>query len=133
MTSVLRIDARSRPCTDRPAPSAILPGALVAVLALVGVDYVMTASMAAERVHRGTSVAARAVVPSGAAVRARAHQPSWTATVLIVLLVLGRQIVSIVLRPAAAGLVRPVDNVGRILLLRRKTSISYYTGGLYGP
>ena len=123
---------RNHPTTcERPVRAAALHGAVVAVVALLGADCAVTVSAAFDRVPKA-AVHSRLVAPA-AAVRACTPTVTWTAASLLLLLVLGRQLVWI--QPLTrleddARLVTARDPASR---LRRSISISYHTGGLYGP
>ncbi len=78
-------------------------------------------------------MAVRVAAPANAAVMAQVSGLTWAIAVLAVLLLLGRQVRSIRPRVAPAVLVPPVGRAWVASLPRRKTSISYHTGGLYGP
>ena len=118
---------------DTPARPAVLPGAVVALVALLGVQYATAPSVTADRVHKTVAVAVRAATPANAAILSRARMLNWTAGALVILLVIGRQVLSIVSPLATARLIPLTDAVPAVLLLRRKASISYHNGGRYGP
>jgi hypothetical protein len=118
---------------DKPARLAVWPGVLVAVVALVGVHQVAAASVAGPRGHRAAALAVRVATPGNAVVLAQVSGLTWAVAVLAVLLLLGRQVRSIRPRVAPAELVPLAGQAWAALLPRRKTSISYHTGGLLGP
>ena len=111
----------------------ILSGAIVALVALVSVDCVLTATTTVDRVQRTKLVAARTLAPSNASVLARVPTLSWTVSALAVLLLFGRQLILVMPRPTTADLGLPRDTTGPAMLLRSRTSISYHIGGLHGP
>ncbi len=118
---------------DKPVRVPVLPGAIVVVVTLLGADSAFAASMTLDRAHRATSIVARSMVPSNATGTARSSHMTWAAASLIVLLVLGRQVLSVVPRPTVVGLVPLAGAASTVPLLRRKSSISYHIGGSHGP
>ncbi len=114
---------------------AVLPGALVAIIAMVGVDCAVSAAQPVERVWKGPSIVARVVVPANAnhAALVSVTGLSLCSIALVALLLLGRQSAFVayrLLRPLAT---QPQGSPLPALRLRARMSISYYTGGLYGP
>ena len=111
---------------------SVYPGA-APIAALVGADCAITACTAIDRAPRAASITARMITPAASAVRACTPTLTWTATALLILLVVGGQLVWIQPlarlidggQPATVG-----DPASR---LRRSNSISYHNGGLYGP
>ena len=106
---------------------------VIALVALIGVDCAMTATAGGPRAHKAAAVAVRAVVPHTAAVLAKTQSLTWPAMALVILLILGRPLLLVLPRPVAGGLLLPAPSGLAALLLRRRTSISYHTGGLHGP
>ena len=127
------MDRNQQTTSDRPVRAAALHGAIVAIAALVGADCAITACTAIDRAPRAASITARMITPAASAVRACTPTLTWTATALLILLVVGGQLVWIQPlarlidggQPATVG-----DPASR---LRRSNSISYHNGGLYGP
>jgi hypothetical protein len=114
---------------DKLARLPVWPGVLVAIVALVGVHQVAAGS----RGHRAAAMAVRVATPSNAVVLAQVSGLTWAVAALAVLLLLGRQVRSIRPQVAPALFVPLAGRAWAALLPRRKTSISYHTGGLHGP
>lgn len=118
--------------SERPARTAALNGVVVVVVALLGVDCAVTVPAAFERAPRA-AVHAGIVMPAAAAVRACTPTVTWTIASLLILLLLGHQLAWIQPLVRLAGAMRLTTARAPISRLRRSHSISYHTGGLYGP
>jgi hypothetical protein len=136
-----------RPITDRlPASMAdhqtgrnekavrafVLPGTVVALIALIGVDCAVASRTVAERGHKSATIAVRSMAPAMMASRATTTRLVLAGATLLFLLLLSRHTSclgqrSVAVQPSGA------THAWRPLLQRRKRSISYHIGGLYGP
>ncbi|HVP11863.1 MAG TPA: hypothetical protein VMV94_11845 [Phycisphaerae bacterium] len=117
---------------EKTVRAPVLPGTIVALIALIGADCAMAGRTAAERGHKSAVIAARAVTPTAMAARATTAKIVLVGASLLVMLLLSRQISCFAQRPTAVlSTVRL--NATRPPRLRRKSTISYHTGGLYGP
>ncbi len=118
---------------ESPICRAVLPGALVAIVAMVGVDCAVSVAQPVERTWTGQSIVANSVIPSNSAILASVTGLSLTTAALVALLLFGRQSAFVayrVLRPLAT---QPQGSPWPTMRLKAKMSISYHTGGLYGP
>jgi hypothetical protein len=110
----------------------VWPGTVVALVALIGVDCAVASRTVADRGHKSATIAVRSMAPAVMATRATTTRLVLAGATLLFLLLLSRHTSclgqrSIALQPSGA------THAWRPLLQRRKRSISYYTGGLYGP
>jgi hypothetical protein len=127
------MDRNQQTTSDRPVRASAVHGAIVAIAALLGADCAITAGTVIDRAPRTASITARVISPAASAVRACTPTFTWTATALLILLVAGGQLVW------NQPLARPYDEARSAALcdpasrLRRSNSISYHSGGLYGP
>lgn len=111
----------------------LLPGALVALVAVVGIDLASSGTMVPLASHGIVPAVARATSPSGAAILTRRTTLVWCTATLLLFLVFGRQLVTVHARHAPISAVSVSDPGRRALLQKRKLAISYRAGGLYGP
>jgi hypothetical protein len=125
---------RTRPATIRDASirAAILPGAVVAVLAVVGVEAAAKASIPNDRLAKTAWVGCRSTTVVATIARVAPSKVTWAAAAMLLLLAVGqpidipppeRQVVGADGRAGAPGRAR----------LRRRHSISYRVGGRLGP
>ena len=124
----------ARPATIRETSirAAILPGAVVAVLALVGVDVASKASFSHERLAKAAWVSARSTSACTGIVRTATARVTWTAAALLLLLAVS-QPMDIAPPECRTGANREVLGAAGNARLRRRHSISYHAGGRYGP
>ena len=110
----------------------VWPGTVVALVALIGVDCAMAGRTVAERSHKSATISVRSMAPAVIAARASTTRLVVAGATLLFLLLLSRHTSCLGQRSIAA---QPSGATGiwRPLLQRRKRSISYHTGGLYGP
>lgn len=119
--------------TDPQVRANVPAGAVVAAAALLGFAGSVSASYALERADRAVVGIARSIVHPGDALIASSRSVGWAAAALVVLLWIGRRF------PIAISRLRRDRRVARIVwptvlpALRRSHSISFRTGGLYGP
>ncbi|MCZ6699947.1 MAG: hypothetical protein O7D94_13520 [Planctomycetota bacterium] len=113
--------------------SNVPAGAIVAVAALLGFAGSVSASDAFKSADRAVIGIARSIAHPGDALIASSRSIGWAAAALIILLWLGRRF------PIAISRLRRDRRVARaacpavLPALRRSCSISYRSGGLYGP
>ena len=117
---------------ERTPLAAVLPGAVVALAALVGVDCLASTSL--ERLHRSTAVVAHAVSPSRPTLLSPGANLTWTAATLLMIVVLLRRAPAFACRAVAGGgsTAHPAQP-GALCILQRKFRMSYRTGGRYAP
>jgi len=112
--------------------TAVLPGAVVALVALMGVDSLASTSL--ERLHRSTAVVAYAVSPSRPALLSpRANLTCTAATLLMVVVLLRRAPVFVCRVVAETGFAAHPTPSRALSILQRKFRMSYRTGGRYAP
>lgn len=118
--------------TERSPLAAVLPGAVVALAALIGADALASSSL--ERLHRSTAVAAHAVSPSRPTLLSAGANLSWAAATLLMVVVLLRRAPAFACRAVAEGesIAHPAPP-GALCILQRKFRMSYRTGGRYAP
>ena len=126
------MSARSATIRETSIRAAILPGAVVAVLALVGVDVASKASLANQRLAKAAWVSARSTSAGAGIVRTATAKVTWTAAALLLLLAVGQPI-DIAPPACGTGADREVLSAVGVARLRRRHSISYHTGGRNGP
>jgi hypothetical protein len=112
----------------------VLPGTILALVAFVGVEGSLTGHHAAWRPHKGAAITIRAAMPTVVSARSVIGASlTFAAGGLVLLLLLSRR-TPILARAAriepGPGLSRGSSSLG---LIHQRTSISYHTGGLYGP
>jgi hypothetical protein len=113
------------------ARRAALPRAVVLVVALIGIDCAIPASAAGDRVHRTPAVALRSVSPSSPAALTGAAGIA-TLALMLMLLFGGQQLdPAPLLRAVRTITIRGDSAIGAAV--RRRYSISYRSGGRYGP
>jgi hypothetical protein len=117
---------------EKTTRASVWPGTVVALVALIGADCAVAGRTAAERGHKSAAIAVRAVTPTAMAARASTAKLVLAGAGLLVLLLLSRQTSCFAQRPIAVLSAARLDTT-RPPPLRRKTTISYHTGGLYGP
>lgn len=127
------MDADQTSSGERPVRAAVLSGVVVVLVALIGVDCAMAVPGRSHVGDKGCVVAASGAAVCHAGLRVHVSTLVWTASALVLLLLLGRRVpVLAVCWPVAdAGV--PADGTRPAMLLRRRLSISYHSGGLYGP
>ena len=129
----MAMDANRIQVTDKPTRASALPGALVALAAIIGANFAVSATAAMGGLHKPSGVAVRAIMPVKTAFPTAARALTLTAGALLVLLLLRTA-------PILLGRMVVVQRgSGRFCgsrlpsRLRRKLIISCRTGGLYGP
>jgi len=112
--------------------TAILPGAVVALAALIGADALASTSL--ERLHRSTAVVAHVVSPSRPTLLSPAANLTWTAATFLMVVVMLRRSPAFVSRPVAGGApsAHPAPR-SALCILQRKFRMFYRTGGRYAP
>lgn len=106
----------------------------MALVALFGIDSAVVAQASACRHHKSASVAIRAAVPACAPGRAAVGGGlAAAAAALAILLMLGRQTIDMGRRPIVVADLLHAGESSLPLYLQHKVSISYHSGGLYGP
>ena len=116
---------------DRSTRPFAVAGVLVGAVALLGFD--LTYPAAAARGHKSPSAMVHAVAPGNSAAIVMTPALAGSALVLALMLWLGRQSID-----SLRGFppIEPVRSAGCSTIppmLRSRVSISYHTGGLYGP
>ena len=127
------MDADQTSSGERPGLPAVLSGAVVVLVALIGVDCAMAVPGRGHVGDKGCVVAACGAPVCHAGLRVHVSTLVWTASALVVLLLLGRRVPVLTVRRPAVHLVIATDGSRPAMLLRRRLSISYHSGGLYGP
>lgn len=113
--------------------AAILPGAVVAVLALVGVDVASKTSILNERLAKAAWISARTTSAGAGLVRTSTTRVTWTAAALLLLLLAVSQPMDIAPPECGARADRRLLSAVGLARLRRRHSISYRSGGRHGP
>ncbi|MFH1417586.1 MAG: hypothetical protein ABII12_04775 [Planctomycetota bacterium] len=126
------MDANQRP-DEKLARPVVLPGAIVAIVAMVGVDCAVSAVQPVERTWKGPSIVARTVVPANSALLASAAGLSLGTAAFVALLLFGRQTAFVAYRFLCCDAPQTLGSPWPAMLLRARMSISYHTGGRYGP
>lgn len=127
------IQAPERNETEPQVRSNAPSGAVVAVAALLGFAGSVSATYAFESADRAVAGIARSIVHPGDALMASSRSVGWAAAALVVLLWLGRRFPIAISRLRRDRSVVPAVCPAFLPALRRSSSISYRTGGLYGP
>ena len=117
----------------KPHSQRLLPSALVALVAIVGIDLATSGTIGPVVSHGIVPAVARAAAPPSAAILTRRTTLVWCTATLLLFLVFGRQLVAVNPRRAPIKAVSVSDPGRRALLQKRKLAISYRAGGLYGP
>jgi hypothetical protein len=119
-------------CPERITRSAVLPGAVVALAALMGMDGLATAPI--ERLHRSTTLVAHAVPLSRPAFRSpSANLTGIAATILMVVVLLRRSPDFACWAVITCRLAASSASPWALCILQRKFRMSYRTGGRYAP
>ncbi|MCG8405047.1 MAG: hypothetical protein MI923_07620 [Phycisphaerales bacterium] len=120
------------PTSEKPIRASALSGAVIALAAVVGIDCAVSAS-AIRSAHDTTGAVVRTIVPCNPSLLSAGTGLSWTVAALILFFLLRRV-------PSIASTVKVVhcspdlpSPHDALSLLRRRHTISYHLGGLYGP
>jgi len=112
----------------------VLPGTILALVAFVGIEGSLTGLHGAWRPHKGAAIAVRAAMPAVASARAVIGASlAFAAGGLVLLLLLSRRTPTLARAAGAEVDPGPFCRSSSLGLIHRRTSISYHTGGLYGP
>jgi hypothetical protein len=129
----LLMDADQTLSGERPGRPAVLSGAVVVLAALIGAGCAMAVPGRVHAGDKGGVVAAWCAPVCHAGLRVHVSTLVWTASALVVLLLLGRRVPVLTVCRPVADVAMASDGSRPAMLLRRRLSISYHSGGLYGP